>query len=57
MWQGISIWVQTQNKGRMPDLRDLLSRGKKQRQTRDEQLAVLTMLSQQTGFPLKVKTS
>jgi hypothetical protein len=59
-WYAEYIRIRTQNaNGRMPELQKLLERDKKprRRQTPHEQRAVLYLLSERYGIPLKVKSA
>jgi hypothetical protein len=53
-WQIVHIWARTKTKGRMPTLRSLLRRPPATRPLAHRaQLAVLQLLSEQYGIPLR----
>jgi hypothetical protein len=53
-WRIVNIWARTKAKGRMPALRPMLRRsGREQPPSPQAQLAVLEVLSEQYGIPLR----
>ena len=54
-WHVTYIWLKTQHDKRMPSLKQLLTRGKAAKPTREQQLAIYQQLSAQFKVPLRIK--